>query len=467
VIPLDAPALVVLLGASGSGKSTWAAERFRRSEIASSDELRSAVGGGPHDLDATTDAFAALELIVAARLHRGLTTVVDTLGTDAARRRAWLALGRAAGLRAIVVHADTAPDECRRRNRTRDRPVPAAVLTAQLRRVRAAVAEIAVEGWDEVIRVESSTMPDAVAAPLAAETPRRELRFVLQISRFPWEDSEPAAWLSAVAHAAADTGFDGIALMDHLIQIPQVGRAWEPIPEPWLTLGLLAALPTRLRLGTLVSPLSLHSAGRLAKTVATLDALSGGRAFCGVGAGWWAREHAAFGLPFRPSSRRVDEVERAIPTMRALWAPGTKPAAGLPETTSYPRPVGDVRLIVGARGPRMLSIASRLGDACNVPSDEASVERAVRAMAGKPVTVLDVPVVGRDREHAAQLVERLRGRLSAVDYARRHCAGTPDEHVARYRDLAARGVDTVFVAFPDLSGPDEVERFAPVIAQFS
>jgi alkanesulfonate monooxygenase SsuD/methylene tetrahydromethanopterin reductase-like flavin-dependent oxidoreductase (luciferase family) len=64
-------------------------------------------------------------------------------------------------------------------------------------------------------------------------------------------------------------------------------------------------------------------------------------------------------------------------------------------------------------------------------------------------------------------VERLRGRRSAVDFAHRHCAGTPDEHVARYRRLAARGVDTVFAAFPDLSGPDEVERFAAVIAQFS
>ena len=84
------------------------------------------------------------------------------------------------------------------------------------------------------------------------------LRFMLQVSRFPWDDEGPARWLTTIAMAAASTGFDGLALMDHLIQIPQVGRAWEPIPEPWVTLGLLAGLPTSLQLGTLVSPLSMH-----------------------------------------------------------------------------------------------------------------------------------------------------------------------------------------------------------------
>src|SRR6201996_7095602 len=109
---------------------------------------------------------------------------------------------------------------------------------------------------------------------------------VLQLSRFPWDEDPagPARWLAAVARAAAGAGFDGIALMDHLIQIPQVGRAWEPIPEPWVTLGLLAALDTDLRLGTLVTPVAFRPPGVTAKAVATLDAVSGGRAFCGVGA---------------------------------------------------------------------------------------------------------------------------------------------------------------------------------------
>jgi alkanesulfonate monooxygenase SsuD/methylene tetrahydromethanopterin reductase-like flavin-dependent oxidoreductase (luciferase family)/predicted kinase len=468
MIPLHSAALVVLVGVSGSGKSTWAAARFARAEIVSSDELRAIVGTGPADLDATDDAFAVLEQIVAARIGRGLTTVVDTLGTDPARRQAWLAAARAARLRAVAVVLDTPADECRRRNRHRDRPVPAPALRGQLRRVADTVTALDAEGWDEVVRVEPGAAP-AEPTPEPAPPPAadgRELRFVLQVSRFPWEP-DPAGWLLAVAGAAAECGFDGLALMDHLIQIPQVGRAWEPIPEPWVTLGLLAGLATTLRLGPLVSPLSLHHPGRLAKAAATLDVLTGGRAFCGVGAGWWEREHLGFGLPFPPAAQRVRDLERGLGLMRALWAPGTKPAADLPESTSYPRPVGPLPVIVGARGPRMLALAARLGDACNVPSDPESVARAVAAMAGKPVTVLDVPVVGRDREHAAQLVERLRGRTPALTYARAHSAGTIGEHVSRYRTLAERGVRTVFVALPDLAGPDDVARFAPVVAAFS
>ena len=81
---------MVLVGAPGAGTSTWAAARYRDEEVVSSDALRGVLGSGPHDLDASTDAFAVLETIVAARLGRGLTAVVDTLGLDATKRRGWL-----------------------------------------------------------------------------------------------------------------------------------------------------------------------------------------------------------------------------------------------------------------------------------------------------------------------------------------------------------------------------------------
>ena len=159
-----------------------------------------------------------------------------------------------------------------------------------------------------------------------------------------------------MARAAAEAGLQGIALMDHLIQIPQVGRAWEPIPEPWVTLGMLAGLEPGLRLGTLVTPVTFRAPGILAKTVATLDVLSGGRSFCGIGAGWWAREHAGFGLPFPPARTRFDELESDIETLRALWQPGTRPYRServwLPETTCYPRPVSRIPVIVGGGGAR-------------------------------------------------------------------------------------------------------------------
>jgi alkanesulfonate monooxygenase SsuD/methylene tetrahydromethanopterin reductase-like flavin-dependent oxidoreductase (luciferase family)/predicted kinase len=489
---LPDPAVVVLIGPSGSGKSTWAAGRYLPREIVSSDQLRSIAGSGEHDLDASADAFSLLDQIVAARTGRGLTTVIDTLGLDPERRAGYLDLARRAGLPAVAVLFDTDQGTCRERNRSRDQPVPAPVLAAQLRRMPAVAAEVTGEGWDVVLRTDGrptgapgADQPGRAGGPgtatpagwSATDAGRPDL--VLQISRFEWGDN-PAGWLRAVVLAAAEAGFRGVALMDHLIQIPQAGRAWDPIPEPLVTLGLLAGLDTGLRLGTLVTPVTFRAPGILAKSLATLDALSGGRAFCGIGAGWWDREHAAFGLDFPPARDRLDQLEITIETMRALWQPGTKAYSGervrLPETTCYPRPASAIPVIVGGSGERRtLRIAARLADGCNLPSavevldHKLAVLRAHCASVGRDpadvqITVLDIPVIGRNREHAATIVERLRGRSNAAAFARRHHAGLAADHAARYRQLADRGVSTVFVALPDLAGPDDVARFAPVIA---
>jgi predicted kinase len=190
-VTLPDPALVVLAGASGAGKSVWAAEHYRPDEVVSSDRLRALVGSGEHDLDASADAFALLDQIVAARLRRGLTAVVDTLGLDPARRRSYLALARSSSMPAVAVLVDTDPAECRRRNRARDRPVPAPVLEGQLRRMRAVVTEIRGEGWDLVTTArhaqpEASHTPGARTA--ASQQRQRPVRMglVLQLSRFPW-----------------------------------------------------------------------------------------------------------------------------------------------------------------------------------------------------------------------------------------------------------------------------------------
>jgi hypothetical protein len=276
------------------------------------------VGSGPNDLDASADAFDLLERIVAARLGRGLSPVVDTLGLDEARRTAWLAAARAGGLPAMLILFDTPPELCRERNRQRDRPVPAQVLAGQLRKAQC-----------HRIKQTGRESERAPRRPLGLTTP---------------------TWLTGIATAADRAGFAGLALMDHLVQIPQVGRAWEPIPEPWVTLGL--------------------------------------------GAGWWEREHAAYGVPFPPAHQRLDAVEAAIATMRALWAPGTKEAGGRPETTSYPRPAHHIPIIVGGSGERTLRIGARLADAVNVRTEQ--VDRALAAVdgTGTKVTVLDLPTVG-------------------------------------------------------------------------
>jgi alkanesulfonate monooxygenase SsuD/methylene tetrahydromethanopterin reductase-like flavin-dependent oxidoreductase (luciferase family) len=165
-----------------------------------------------------------------------------------------------------------------------------------------------------------------------------------------------------------------------------------------------------------------------------------------------------------------------------VWQPGTKAYQGtkvwLPETTCYPRPVSQVPIIVGGGGERRtLRIAARLGDGCNLPSALDVLDRKLAVLrehcreAGRDPaqvlpTVLDIPVIGEDREHAAALVEKLRGRTPAATFARRHHAGTAADHIGRYRLLAERGVATVFVSLPDLAGPQDVLRLAPVTAAF-
>ena len=485
----------MLVGPSGSGKSTWAAQHYRQQEVVSSDALRAVVGSGEFDLDASADAFALLHQIVAGRARRGLTVVVDTLGLDPDLRDRLREQGRMAGLPCVAVLFETPESVSRQRNATRDRPVPARVLGQQhaaFARAREAVAD---EGWDEVRVVTNQSSPTSQASPphgtKPAEAPQVSFHVgempakgelpevVLQVSRFPW-GADPAGWLRSIAVAADEHGFAGIALMDHLIQIPQVDRAWEPIPEPWVTLGMLAGLDTNLRLGTLVSPVTFRAPGIIAKTVATLDVLSGGRAFVGLGAGWWEREHQAFGLPFPAAAERLDLLESCIETLHALWDKGTKAYAGtrvtLPETTAYPRPVGRPQVIVGGSGERRtLRIAAAQADACNLPSNEdvlahkLAVLRAHCAEVGRDpaevaVTVLDLPVVGTDRDDTWRRVERLRGRTAAAAFARRHHAGEARSHRDRYRRLAEEfGVKTVFVGLPDLAGPDDVARLASVL----
>ena len=481
---LPDPVVVVLAGAAGSGKSTWAAERFRATEVVSSDALRAAVGSGPADLDATADAFALLDQIVAARAKRSLTTVIDTLGLDPERRAGYWRLARESGLPAVLVIMNTAAAVCRERNRERDRPVPAPVLTDQLRKIKRLLDAAHDEGWDQILLIEQHGAADG---PVDVQPttdhdhgPSTRPRVVLQLSRFPWPEEDPAGWLRDLALAADEIGFDGLALMDHLIQIPQVDRAWEPIPEPWVTLGLLAGLDTNLRLGTLVSPVTFREPGIIAKTVATLDTLSNGRAFCGLGAGWWLREHQAYALDFPSDRQRLDQLQVCIETLRALWAPGTKAYHGryvhLPETTCYPRPVSDVPIIVGGSGERRtLRIAAEQADGCNLPSDQTVLQskidilhRHCAALGRDPdsleITVLDLPLIGTDREDVAVRVERLRGRLPAAVYGARHHAAPAVDHVQRYRELADLGVRTIFVGLPDLSGADDLARCTPLLA---
>jgi len=156
--------------------------------VVSSDTLRGVVGSGPADLDANDDAFAVLDQVVAARLGRRLTTVVDTLGLQPVRRRALLDLARRHGVPAVLVLLDTDAAVCRHRNAARNRPMPAPALAQQLARVNQVAAEVEDEGWDVVHVVRGAAVGrEASIVARGPDDVRSDgrPRLVLQLSRFP------------------------------------------------------------------------------------------------------------------------------------------------------------------------------------------------------------------------------------------------------------------------------------------
>jgi F420-dependent oxidoreductase-like protein len=479
-IRLPDPCVVILVGASGSGKSHWAAAHFEPGLVVSSDRLRALVGAGEHDQAAGTDAFAVLDLVLERRSRRRLTTVVDTLGLDAKKRRRWLKLAHDHGLPCYAVWFSTDARLCRSRNAARVRPVPARVLAGQLQQIGGIAEVLSAEGFDAVHPAAPSRLvPDEfVTAPEAAarqkETPM-PLPFELQIPNFTWPGgaAELGPRLRAAAVAAEDAGFAGLWVMDHFVQIPGAGRAWDEMLDSYTTLGFLASATSTARLGALVTGVTYRNLPHLAKIVATLDVLSGGRAVCGVGAAWYEREHRAYGWRFPPLRDRYALLEDALRLLPVMWGKGTPSFEGatitVPEAICYPRPLQDpVPILVGGSGERRtLRLVAEYADACNLFGGAATVRHKVdvlrrhchdvgRDPSDVEVTHLStVMVSGREGE-----------RRSAPDGWRLQVhEGSVDDHVGRFRELAEAGVQTAIVSLADLAdGPAAVERFAPVIA---
>ncbi|GAA5123739.1 LLM class flavin-dependent oxidoreductase [Pseudonocardia adelaidensis] len=483
---LPSPCLVVLAGPVASGKSTWAAQHFPPDAIVSGDRLRALVGAGEDDIAASADAFALLDEVVARRTARGLTTVVDTTGLDARRRATWLRMGREHGLVCVAVAFDTPAGVCRARNRARPHPVPAAVLTAQLKAWPGVRDALPGEGFDQVLAPEPVRVvpPVFLESATIGERPRESragLRFALHLGEFRGGAGGLRHRLREIAVAAEAAGFDAIYVMDHFRQIPQLGRPWEDFPESFTTLAWLAACTERVRLGTLVTAVTHRNVGHLAKIVATLDVLSGGRAVCGLGLGWFEAEHRAYGFGFPPREERYALLEDALAALPVLWGPGAKPFRGkvldLPDTSGYPRPLQEhVPIVLGGGGERRtLPLAARYADVANVLGDLPSVARKAAvlreqcARTGRDVALshLTTALVGRDPAEVAALVEAHRPRaVDAGRFAQQVRAGTVADQVGRFRELAAIGVAEVAVRLPDLRDAAPVARMAEVIAAF-
>ncbi len=495
--PLPTPSLVVLVGPPACGKSTWAAGNFAPEQIVCADTLRGVVGEHELDLAATADAFEVLDRIVEMRLGRGLTTVVDTTGLDEARRRTYLDAAQAAGVTSVAVRFSTTAAECRRRNRERAKPVPAKALDTMIKKAR--TVDLAIEGWDLILEPEPVRMVTeklAAVSPAAASPaadpapatvrPASSLRFGLLVSRFDADGGSAAIGptIARVARDAEAAGFDSLWVMDHLIQIPQVGSPWDPMLESYTTLGYLAAATDRIRLGVLVAAVTLRHVGHLAKLVSTLDVLSGGRAIIGLGAGSSEHEHRALGIPFGSPGERLARLEDALQALPLLLGPGSPEFAGrtmtIPEAAGYPRPIQDhVPIIVGGSGERVtLRLAAQYADGCNLFGDATAVAHKVRVLsehceaAGRDphdveVTHLGNLVLGRDPSELRRRIEQLRpADVGPARFAERSNAGTIDDHEAGFHALAAAGVQTAIVSTPDLGHDGTLPAFGELIARF-
>jgi F420-dependent oxidoreductase-like protein len=482
-----------LVGPSGSGKSTWADAQFRAGQVVSSDRLRALVGEGEDDQRASKDAFDVLDMTLERRLRRGLLTVVDSLALDAKRRSFYRDLAARHGVPCIAIGFDTAADVCRARNRERATPVPAKVIASQLSSWAVVRDGLSSEGFtivhagpDDVELVR----PDTIEAPASRARQQEDpmpIQFQLQLPSFAWEGgpTELAPRLAAIAIAAEEAGFTGLWVMDHFLQIPQVGPEWHDMPESYTTLAFLAGNTTRLTLGTMVTGVTYRNIAHLGKIIATLDVLSGGRAVCGIGAAWFEREHNAYGWRFPPLKERFDMLEDALQLLPLMWGPGSPSFSGktieVAEAICYPRPLQEkVPVLVGGGGEKKtLRLVAKYADACNLFGDAATVRHKVEVLhrhcadVGRDpseirVTHLSTALTASDAADLTATVERLKpGRMTPEAYAARVNAATIDDHVGRFRELAEAGVQTAVVNLPDLSGPEPVERFAAIISAFT
>lgn len=194
-----------------------------------------------------------------------------------------------------------------------------------------------------------------------------------------WNYSTPAdsatipATVAETARVAEEAGVAGFTVMDHFFQMEGRSTADEPMLEGYTTLGYVAARTERMTLGLLVSGVMYRYPGILAKTVTTLDVLSGGRARLGIGASWYEREQRGLGVPVVPVGERFERLEETIQICRQMWSSDDGPYQGrhyqLAETLCVPPPVrrpGPPIMIGGGGEKKTLRLVARYADACNL-----------------------------------------------------------------------------------------------------
>ncbi|HEX7291715.1 MAG TPA: LLM class flavin-dependent oxidoreductase [Conexibacter sp.] len=289
------------------------------------------------------------------------------------------------------------------------------------------------------------------------------------------EGQEDVTWddWRALAGACEEHGVETLFRSDHYLSV--FGQRERGSLDAWATINALAATTSKVRLGTLVSPVTFRHAAELAKVVATADHVSGGRVELGLGTGWLQVEHEVYGFPFPPLGERMALLEEQLQLIDLHWTDGPQQ----PKPVQRPRP----NLIVGGRGgPRSIRMAARYADEYNTVNKTAAECAAIREQldaaceaAGRdriPLSLMITWLAGEDRaellDRAGRLAEwqgrggdgeRLLGELgeSAI-------AGTLEENLERLRELAAAGVERVMLQHLLHRDLDAVAQIGRVVA---
>jgi F420-dependent oxidoreductase-like protein len=285
--------------------------------------------------------------------------------------------------------------------------------------------------------------------------------------------------LLAVARATEELGFDAFFRSDHYLKMGDVSGLPGPT-DAWVTLAGLARETSRIRLGTLMSPATFRLPGPLAISVAQVDDMSGGRVELGLGAGWYAEEHAAYGIPFPDTQERFDRFEEQLAIITGLWTtPEGKTfsfagsyytlvdSPALPKPAQRPHPP----VLIGGHGPRRTPrLAAKYADEYNVAfanlAQTAAAYGRVReacAAAGREAGSLvysaaQVVCCGRDEAEVARRAAAIGRDVS--DLRANELAGTPAEVVDTIGRFAEEGTARIYLQVLDLHDLDHLELLA-------
>ncbi len=267
------------------------------------------------------------------------------------------------------------------------------------------------------------------------------LRLGYQIPNFTYPDTPVEALFATVvaqAREAEAAGFDTVLVMDHFYQLPGIGSPDQPMLECYTTLGALASATSTIRLSSLVTGNTYRNPAVLAKTVTTLDVVSGGRAILGIGAGWFEREHHDYGLEFGTFTERFERLEEALSIVTAMLRGENPTFTGrwyqVENAMNNPRLRPTIPVMLGGGGEqKTFRLAALFADHMNVICDRQDIPRKVAALRQRceevgrdPQTLatsyLAFVLMSDDGDLARSVVERIPPERRA-----RVFVGTPDD----------------------------------------